>query len=321
MLSATPSTAHARPPAGPGRARDFGFRFQAMACDCEVRIAGVGERQAGRLARQAIEEVRRIEAKFSRYRAQSVVSRINTAAGSGEWVEVDAETARLLGFADALHAQSGGLFDPTSGILRQAWDFKAKRKPAPGQLEALLPRIGWQKVRRRGRRVALPEAGMELDFGGFGKEYAADRAATLLQEQGVRHGIVNLGGDLRAMGPRPDGSSWTIGIQHPREPGEVLARCPLGDGALATSGDYERCFVDADGRRYSHVLDPRSGWPVSAWRSISVVAPACLAAGALTTIAMLKEHDALAFLHAQDVGYLAVDAEGRVHQRSFARAR
>jgi thiamine biosynthesis lipoprotein len=324
MLAATESNAVSAASVLPRRVRaaerDYGFRFQAMACDCEVRVAGLAERQAARLAQRAIDEVRRIEAKFSRYRPQSVVSRINAAAGSGQWVEVDAETVQLLGFADALWAQSGGLFDVTSGILRQAWDFRAKRKPAPGQLESLLPRIGWRQVRRNGRRVALPQPGTELDFGGFGKEYAADRAATLLQEQGVRHGMVNLGGDIRLLGPRPDGGAWAIGIQHPREPGEVIARCALGSGALATSGDYERCFDGADGRRYCHVLDPRTGWPVSAWRSISVVAPACVAAGALTTIAMLKERDALAFLQAQNVGYLAVDAEGGVHQRSFAQA-
>jgi thiamine biosynthesis lipoprotein ApbE len=95
------------------------------------------------------------------------------------------------------HAASDGLFDITSGILRSAWDFRAKRRPAPGQLEALLPRIGWPQVQWKGGRIALPQPGMELDFGGFGKEYAADRAATLLQEHGVRHGLVNLGGDIR----------------------------------------------------------------------------------------------------------------------------
>jgi thiamine biosynthesis lipoprotein len=161
----------------------------------------------------------------------------------------------------------------------------------------------------------LPLPGMELDFGGFGKEYAADRAATLLQEQGVKHGMVNLGGDIRLMGPRPDGRPWVIGIQHPRTPGTVMARMAVTEGALATSGDYERSFVDEDGRRYCHVLDPRTGWPVTAWRSVSVIAPACLAAGALTTIAMLKGSEALAFLDQQNVGYLAVDASGRMHER------
>jgi FAD:protein FMN transferase len=301
---------------------DFGFRFTAMACDCEVRVAGLGRRKAKPLADRAIAEVRRIESKYSRYRAGSVVSRINAAAGTGRPVQVDAESTELIAYAERLHELSGGLFDATSGILRQAWDFRAARKPAPGQLESLLSRIGWRQVlwtaSPQGGRIELPLAGMELDFGGFGKEYAADRAATLLQQHGVRHGMVNLGGDIRVVGPQPDGTPWSLGIQHPREPGRVVASLPLVDGALATSGDYERYFVDDDGTRYCHVLDPRSGWPVSGWQSVSVVAPVCVAAGALTTIAMLKGAEALPFLDSQHVGYLAVDSAGRVHQRVVA---
>jgi thiamine biosynthesis lipoprotein len=292
---------------------DIGFQFAAMACDCEVRIAGLSRRKAQPLAKLAIAEVQRIESKFSRYRAASVVSRINASAGSNRGFDVDAETAHLLDFAATLHESSSGLFDVTSGTLRKAWDFKAGRLPDAAQVEALLPLVGWDRVRWKDQRIELPVAGMELDFGGFGKEYAADRAATLLQQQGVRHGMVNLGGDIRLVGPRPDGSPWALGIQHPREERKLLATMTLATGALATSGDYER-FFELDGVRYCHVLDPRTGWPVSAWRSVSVVAPACLAAGALTTIAMLKGADALAFLASQKVGFLAVDATGRVHQ-------
>ena len=293
-------------------AEDIGFQFSAMACDCEVRIAGLSRRKAEPLAKLAIAEVQRIESKFSRYRAASVVSRINAAAGNGRAVEVDSETAHLLDFAATLYATSDGLFDATSGTLRKAWDFRAGRLPEPAQIEALLPLVGWQQVRWKGGCIELPRAGMELDFGGFGKEYAADRAATLLQEHGVRHGMVNLGGDIRLVGPRPGEAAWSLGIQHPRDERRMLATLALGTGALATSGDYERYF-ERDGVRYCHVLNPRTGWPVNAWRSVSVVAPACLAAGALTTVAMLKGADALAFLAGQNVGYLAVDAAGGIH--------
>jgi FAD:protein FMN transferase len=296
------------------RARDdIGFGFSAMASTCEVRIAGLSRRKAAPLAARAIAEVRRIESKFSRYRAASVVSRINAAAGSGRAVRVDAETAHLLAFADSLYTMSDGLFDITSGTLRKAWDFRAQRMPQPGEVEALLPLVGWRKARWNSTAIELPLAGMEIDFGGFGKEYAADRAATLLQEQGAPHGMVNLGGDIRLIGPRVDGAPWTLGIQDPRAPERLLAQLALRSGALATSGDYERYF-ERDGVRYCHVLDPRTGWPVRAWRSVSVVAPACLAAGALTTVAMLKGDDALAFLEAQNVDYLAVDAAGRLHE-------
>lgn len=309
-----------RAQAGPGRDHgELGFQFTAMASACEIRVAGMSRRKAQPLVQRAIDEVRRIEAKFSRYRASSVVSRLNARAGSGVALAVDAETCDLLDFADSLHAASDGLFDATSGILRRAWDFQAQCLPAPGQIEALLPRIGWQHVRRRGRAVELRLPGMELDFGGFGKEYAADRAATLLQGLGVRHGLVNLGGDIRAIGPRPDGSPWLLGIAHPRQHGAVVGEVGVGlggsAGALATSGDYER-FMVIDGQRHCHILDPRTGWPVRHWQSVSVVAPVCLAAGALATVAMLKGAEALAWLDAQEVGYLAVDALGQAHRNT-----
>jgi thiamine biosynthesis lipoprotein len=294
-------------------AQDIGFEFGAMACVCEVRLSGLDEAQAAPLAQQAVTEVRRIEAAYSRYRADSILSRINAAAGTGEAIAVDAETGHLLNFAAQLHGASDGLFDVTSGVLRKAWDFKAARLPAPGQIESLLPLVGWQQVQWNDGRIALPRAGMELDFGGIGKEYAADRAATLLQRLGARSAMVNLGGDIRLVGPRPNGAPWALGIAHPRHSGALLATMSLPDGALATSGDYER-FFEIDGQRFCHVLNPHTGWPVASWQSVSVMAPACLAAGALTTIAMLKGDGALTFLDQQQVDYLAVDAQGRVHR-------
>jgi FAD:protein FMN transferase len=284
----------------------FGFSFGAMSSLCEVRLDGDDEPGLAAAARAAIDEVRRIEQKYSRYRADSIVSRINAAAGADEAVPVDAETASLLDFAAELHRWSDGLFDITSGVLRRAWDFRAGRVPEPAQLQPLLPLIGWSQVEWAAGRIRLPRAGMELDFGGFGKEYAADRAAAVLAAAGQRHGFVNLGGDIRVLGPRADGQAWRFGIQHPRQAEGTIASVEMHDGALASSGDYER-FFERDGRRYCHILDPRTGWPVSTWASVSVVAPACVAAGALSTIAMLKGEQALAFLATQQASCLAVD--------------
>lgn len=284
-----------------------------MASRCEVRLHAPDAIAAGAWAEAAIAEVRRIEAKFSRYRDDSITTAINRAAGQ-DAVEVDDETAHLLNFGAALYAQSDGRFDLTSGVLRRAWDFKAGRVPAQRELDALLPLIGWSQVQWRDHSIRLPRAGMEIDFGGIGKEYAADRAAAALVEHGGRRGFVNLGGDVRVIGPAPDGTPWRIAVQHPRgQAGEILAHLDVASGALATSGDYERYFI-VDGRRYCHLLDPRSGWPVTAWQSVSVVAPLAVAAGACATIAMLHDVDAaLAFLRVQGVRYLAVDAAGRRH--------
>lgn len=268
-------------------------------------------------AQAAIAEVRRIEAKYSRYRQGSVLSQLAAAAGSGRHLPVDGETAQLLHYAARLHALSDGLFDITSGVLRRAWNFSRPAVPAAGRLEELLALVGWPQVEWDGERIHLPQPGMELDFGGFGKEYATDRAAALLLAHGVAHGYVNLGGDIRVLGPQPDGRPWQMGIQHPRKPDTLLAHLPLHDGALATSGDYER-FFELDGQRYCHVLNPRTGWPVRCWQSVSVVAPLCSAAGAVCTVAMLKEAQGLDFLREQGIGFLAVDRQGQVHRQPQA---
>ncbi|HSW07949.1 MAG TPA: FAD:protein FMN transferase [Aquabacterium sp.] len=293
--------------------------FEAMASHCEVVIAGLDDEAAGRaLAQLAIDEVRRIEITYSRYRPDSIVSRLNAAAGGAPLV-CDSETLALLAYAHTLYEASDGLFDITSGVLRRAWDFKAGRIPSGAELAAVRALIGWPRVERDGPQVRLPQAGMEIDFGGFGKEYAADRAGALLAAQGVQHGYVNLGGDLRVMGPRPDGRPWMIGIQDPRQPDALVATIPLHQGGLATSGDYER-FFEADGQRYCHILDPRSGRPVTWWRTVSVLAPLAVIAGNCSTIAMLKQQQGLDFLQASGMDYLAVDHQGVIHLKDAAQA-
>jgi thiamine biosynthesis lipoprotein len=284
-----------------------------MASRCEVRLAAPDQASASRLAQRAIDEVRRIERKYSRYRADSIVGRINAGAGAA-WTALDPETDSLFDYAATLHAASGGLFDITSGVLRRAWDFRQPVLPQPQMLDDLLGLVGWQNVQRGRRRIRLPQAGMEIDFGGFGKEYAADRAAALLSEGGALHGYVNLGGDMRFIGPRPDGQPWQIGVQDPRHEDALAAGIPVMLGALATSGDYER-FIDIDGRRYCHVLDPRTGMPVSHWRSVSVLAPVAIAAGSCATIAMLMQADGLAFLQQSGMAFLAIDQQGQLFRK------
>lgn len=261
------------------------YGFRAMGGPASLQLPGPRSAGSDALARRAIDEVLRIEARYSRYRADSIVGRINAAAG-GPAVSCDAETVALLRFADHLWRASGGRFDATSGVYRRVWDFRSATLPEPAAVEALRPLVNWSAVQWSDTEVRLPVAGMELDFGGFGKEYAADRAAGVLRAAGVEHALVELAGDLVAIGPRPDGAPWRIGIRHPRTPGALLATVPLADQALATSGDYER-GIEVGGRRYGHVLDARTGWPQDDWQSASVVAPTCLAAGAAATLALL----------------------------------
>jgi thiamine biosynthesis lipoprotein len=281
-----------------------------MGAPCALELYGA---EAAAVARAAIAEVERLESRYSRYRDDSIASAINRSAGDARGVEVDAETASLLDYADLLFRESGGRFDVTSGVLRRAWDFRSQRLPEPDELAPLLARVGWPKVGWDGRRVVLPEPGMELDFGGFVKEYAADRVAALCRELGARHGLVDLGGDLALVGPHPDGSPWRVGIRHPRRPGVALAWIPLFSGGLATSGDYER-FMVVGGRRYAHLLDPRTGWPVDGLASASVAAPLCVIAGAATTIALLQPAEGgRRWLASLGLPHLCVDRELAVH--------
>jgi thiamine biosynthesis lipoprotein len=297
----------------------FVHRFRALGSDNEIQLHAESEERAARLAQIGVAEANRIEAKYSRFLDDSLTTKINRAAGVA-WVDIDSETAGLLDYADACYRQSDGLFDLTSGVLRRAWNFREARVPEADAVAALLPLIGWEAVDRATTRIRLRKTGMELDFGGIGKEYCADRVAALMYDAGARHGLVNLGGDIRVVGPHPDGSPWTVGIRHPRADDAVLALAKLSEGALATSGDYERYF-EIDGKRYCHMLDPRTGYPVATMQSVTVIAPLCTVAGGVCTLAMLRGDAGLRFLLNQGFPYIAVDSEGKVHNALAAAAR
>jgi thiamine biosynthesis lipoprotein len=275
-------------------------RFALMGGAAEVRFNDRRGPEAGRrIARAAEAEARRIEFKFSRFRADSVISRISAEAGRNP-VAVDAETQALIESALDLARLTGGRFDPTIGALAAAWDFRRGRVPAPATIRALLPLVAASAVRVRPLEVFLERPGMVLDLGGIGKEYAVDRVAALLREAGVASAIVNFAGDVRTFGRRSDGRAWSIGVQDPRERARCRFTIRVRDRAgIATSGDYERCF-EQDGVRYHHLLDATTGEPARGLRSATVVAPDTLAAGRLASAAFLLGPQAgLALLTAQ----------------------
>ena len=270
-----------------------------MASPCEVRIEGDDEGDAQRLGRIAENEARRIERKYSRYRADSVLSCINNATGAE--IETDAETARLIDYADQCFLLSDGSFDITSGVLRRVWTFDGSdRVPAKEDVDRVKRLVGWRKVYWRTPFIRLPEH-MEIDFGGIGKEYAVDRAVELLTSAGALPFLVNFGGDLRASAPRNDGALWRVAVESAIAPGAREGLIEIGAMALTTSGDARR-YLLRDGVRYGHILDPRTGWPVKdPPRSVTVAAPTCTEAGLLSTFAMLQGPDAEAFLEAEGV--------------------
>jgi len=285
--------------------------FPAMGSRCEIRLYAGSEEVAAAIARSAADDVRRLDVKYSNYRDDSVTAAINRVAAEAGVTEVDVETASLLDYADACFEQSEGLFDLTSGVLREAWGPHCTAVPDAMVLERLLQRVGWDKLLWSRPRLEFGVRGMALDFGGFVKEYAADRAAVICLEAGVRHGLVDLGGDIRIIGPHPDGSAWSVGIQHPRTPDAVMATLNVSRGAVATSGDYER-YLAIDGKRYCHILSPRTGMPVRGLAGVSVFAEECIVAGSATTIAMLMEDRGPAWLEEVGLAHVWMDQEQRV---------
>jgi thiamine biosynthesis lipoprotein len=283
--------------------------FKAMGTPCEIQLFAETEGVAQRVTEAAIADIARLEARYSRYRNDSFLSEINRVAASGGRITVDDETAGLLNYAATCHEQSDGLFDITSGILRRAWRFDSGALPDQDLIENLLAKVGWDNVGWNPPVLEFPLPGMEIDFGGVVKEYAADRAAGLCWSAGIRHGMINLGGDIKIIGPRGDGSPWRVGIRHPRQKDALLQTVALSGGAMASSGDYERCLT-IDGVRYGHILNPRTGWPVTHLASVSVIADFCVVAGSASTIAMLKAEAGPAWLKTLALPHLWVDVNG-----------
>jgi thiamine biosynthesis lipoprotein len=278
--------------------------FNAMASHCEVLLRASHLGAARELGECAAQEAWRIEEKYSRYRSDSVISQLH--ARRGIPVTVDEETASLFDFAQRCYRISDGMFDITSGVLRGAWTFDGSdRLPAPNAIAALMPYIGFEKLKWQSPIIELP-LGMELDLGGIGKEYAVDRAYELLSKKAPGPFLVNFGGDLRASGPPPNGF-WQVGIEKPDQEQNAGMILRLERGALATSGDSKR-FVQRDGRRYGHVLNPKTGWPVqNAPRSVTVAASSCTEAGLLATLALLHGARAREFLNEQGVRHWVLE--------------
>jgi thiamine biosynthesis lipoprotein len=274
--------------------------FQAMASPCEVHVGEADRATARRIVDLVAGEAARIEAKFSRYRRGNVIDVINSA--DGRTVVVDDETARLLDYAQQLYELSDGKFDVTSGVLRRVWRFDGSdRVPSREAVAALLPTVGWDKVRWHASQLTLLP-GMEIDLGGVGKEYAVDRAAALVRPLST-HCLLNFGGDLLALGPQVGGAPWHVGIESVTATATAARHIELGVGALATSGDARR-YLLKHGKRYGHILDPTTGWPIAgAPRSVTVAARTCTEAGMLATLSLLQGADAERFLTAQGVQF------------------
>ncbi len=293
------------------RGHHFLGQFRAMASMCEMLIDTQDAELAYSLVQQAQAETKRIETKFSRYRSDNIIHAINNA--NGKTIELDDETSALIDYSQLCYQLSDGLFDITSGVLRRAWIFDGSDKiPEQATIDAILPLVGWSKVDWQKPFLTL-KAGMEIDLGGIGKEYAVDKVLHLIVQQTDLPVLINFGGDLAVSGTQKNQQAWQVGIETPDQKVETpdqKSEIPdnkyqankileIAAGALATSGDAKR-FLLRNGKRYGHILNPKTGYPIeNAPRSITVAGSTCVQAGTLSTLALLQGENAEKFLQNQ----------------------
>ncbi|WP_017220397.1 FAD:protein FMN transferase [Moritella dasanensis] len=280
--------------------------FFVMASPCQILLDNATKAQADSLTALAYAEAKRIELKFSRFRDDNIIARLNHAKGRG--ITLDDETVTLINLADLCFQLSDGLFDISSGVLGKLWHFKQQTQlPSDADIKALLPNIGWQQVKWQAPLLSLP-IGMQIDLGGIGKEYAVDKVAQLLESEMRLQQIdsaflVNFGGDIYANKLRRNGNAWQVAIEDPQHLGKSKLMVGLTQGGLASSGDSQR-FIDIDGQRYSHILNPKTGYPIAGGPAqVTVYAQNCVQAGMLATMALLQGEFAEDFLKVQDCRY------------------
>lgn len=301
----------------------YRYQFSAMGSPCTLRFYHANEIQARGIYQSAVDEVKRLEDKYSRYLDESLLTQINKNAGV-QPTPIDAETGSLLAYAEQAYQISDGLFDLTTGVLRKVWDFKSAQIPSQQAIDDQLCLVDWRLVEWNEKSIFLPKKGMELDFGGLVKEYAADALATLLRKFSITHGVIDLGGDIQVIGPDVNGKPWEIGIRDPnykkskhkdsnKKLQQALAYIPMSSGGLASSGDYERNFI-VNGKKYSHILNPKTGWPALGLSAVSICSEQTILAGTIATIAMLKETQGIAWLKELEVPFVAMDNKGKAYK-------
>jgi len=266
----------------------YQLTFTALSTISRPNFTCRDARLAQQFQREVLNWISWFEGQYSRFIPDSLVGRINAAAGS-HWVDVDAENEMLFNLCQDMVTFTGGAFDPTVLPLIRLWNWKATPPilPSGHAVGETLELVGWGRIQRRKEGIFLPRLGMCLALGAIGKEYAVDCIVTQALQRGIDNVLVDFGQDLRVHGSPPERASWFVGLEDPKRPGSCWTGVAVNNHAVATSGDYVRHF-SADGRRYGHIIDPRNGYPANAGcLSVSVVAPQCTIAGILSTTAFV----------------------------------
>jgi thiamine biosynthesis lipoprotein len=297
----------------------FTRNFSAMGTELRFSTLTDDEEGASRAFDAAFAEVQRLEALMTTWRADSEVSQINAAAGDGKPVHVSDETLEVIEAAQRASALSGGAFDITFYAMHGVWKFDQDleaKLPDPAELKRRRALVDYRQliVDAKNKTVRLAKKGMGISLGGIAKGYAVDRAVAVLRKLGFKDAIVQAGGDLMCSGSR-GGAPWTAGIRDPRGGrADVFAVMRLVDHAFSTAGDYERYFI-LNGKRYHHIIDPKTGWPATRSRSVTIYAPNALLADALDdAVFILGWQKGIEMIERiDDVGAVVVDDKGQVH--------
>ena len=288
------------------RMKPFVHREFALDTLVEIQIWGPDAKDA---AKAAMAEIRRIEGLLSRYQPGSVLVRLAESGGG----EVDKAIYHVLGQALEIASASGGAYDPTVGELSLLWQRAREKEELPEREEILkaLEGVGWQQVKLIPPNKVMLPPGLQLDLGGAAKGYAVDRALEVLKGQGIERALVNAGGQIGILGEAPRGL-WRVGVKDPREAG-LLTVLEVKEGAVSTSGDYQRFFISG-GRRYHHLVDPTTGYPAWDCQSATVVAETGLLADLLSTACFIMGPEmGMALVERYGAEALVVDKDGRVH--------
>tara|TARA_Y100000385_G_scaffold68774_1_gene68814 strand:- start:10495 stop:11490 length:996 start_codon:yes stop_codon:yes gene_type:complete len=266
---------------------------------------------------KAIEEISRIEALISSWDETSQTSLINQNAGIKP-VSVDEELFNLIKRSIQISKLTAGAFDISYASMDVIWKFDGSLKvlPTVKNIEKAISKVGFQNIilNEKDSSVFLVDKGMKIGFGGIGKGYAADRAKDLLKSMGIRGGIINASGDMSTWGKQPTGQDWSVGIKNPLNKNKVFIMLPIFNKAVVTSGNYEK-FVMINGDRYSHIIDPRTGYPSKGIVSASIFTSSAELADALATSIFVMGIDVgLNFINQiNDVECILVDDLGAIH--------
>ena len=283
----------------------------------EITVVAKDSVQGNLFSDLAITEVRRIENLISDWIPTSQISKVNHNAGISP-IKVDKEVYDLVDRATKISKLTSGAFDISYASMDRIWKFDGSMKEMPTEeaIRKSVEKVGYQNIilNSKDTTIFLKNKGMKLGLGGIGQGYIADKIKALLQEKGCNSGLVNVSGDINTWGKQPNGNLWTVGIVNPMNKNKVFATFPLDDSAVETSGSYEK-YVTFNGKRYSHIIDPRTGYPATGIISVSVFAKQTELADALATgIFVMGVEVGLDLVNQlKGIGCIIVDDKGGIH--------